>query len=1067
MTAYTNGAPNDPIFYYQPGQLGSLTATPPSGTPGWTFAWAKANGSTWVNLITLSNMPSSTMNNLAQGAYRVTITDGNGVVVGCYRAWILQIITLPEVSVETITGDCEGPITLNGSVTLPQVPPHYNLPPDPMIINAQSQITVCFSANHTYVSDLAYHLRGPASCGSPDILLAPSPGICNAGDNLNNLCFTNQPAPNFMVCNPAMATPLTGTFDSYGAGNTPINWSALNGCDATAAGWRVELWDCVGGDQGTMTMGSLTIVGTTVCGVPQTVQYTSPSNFSAPIAITSCNSNVAAAYAVTNPPQPNINCSFGYQWTSNPPLLIPNSTTSLNIELTELRDPQNNVIPWQDVEFSLGITSPCSSVLNCFGADAVDIELFEVEPTEETIINTPPAVCISGSPVTLTATPSNGTWSGPGITNGTSGTFAPQIAGLGSHTITFEPADPCFNDTTIVIQVQDLPDLAITSPDGFCIDGSPYQFTSAVAGGTWSGPGITAAGVFTPATAGIGTHVITYQVTGSCPATDTKTIQVHSLPIISAGADAVICSGSTTQLQGSGGVSYLWSPSTGINNVNSATPNATPPSNNFTYTVVGTDANGCSSSDQVTVTFFAPPTVTASDDPAIICPGTPTPLSATGTTANGLPGTYLWSPSTGVTGANTANPTMAPYQTTTYTVTFTDNCGLTATDQVVVTTEIFHSVELPTTAQYCFGESVTLNATVTGTSPSLEWSSSVPGFGTTPHTSPTLIVTQPGTYILTVTSPMGCIHSDQTQVLEIPLPNPYLPSTMDLCPNKTVTLNAGSNWNQVQWSNGTSGATTTVSAPGVYTATVTHNGCQNTVSSTVVLVNMPVVNLGPDIAICDGTLASFNIPVSGLWSTGVNSNSIQVSRAGKYYVTVNVGSCVASDTIEVRIKPRPIANLPEQIVGCLEGTITINADNLVNTSYLWSTGETTPMIEVSDFGVYSVTTSNDCGTASDSARAYFQDCTYAIYIPNTFTPDNDGINEVWQISTYNVSKLTLRIFNRWGEAVYTTHDLNPIWTGEANGGEYYVRDGVYSFHMIYETINGELGERSGNIFLLR
>jgi gliding motility-associated-like protein len=556
-------------------------------------------------------------------------------------------------------------------------------------------------------------------------------------------------------------------------------------------------------------------------------------------------------------------------------------------------------------------------------------------------------------------------------------------------------------------------------------------------------------------------------VSGSCPVSNTKTIQVYNLPVISAGADAVICSGSTTQLQASGGVSYSWSPTSGLNNASLATPNATPPSNNFTYTVVGTDAHGCSSSDQVTITFFASPTVTTVDDPAIICPGAPTLLGATGTSANGLPGTYLWSPSAGVTGASTATPTASPYQTTTYTVTFTDNCGLTATDQVVVTTELFHSVELPTTAQYCYGESVTLNATVTGTSPSLAWSSTAPGFGTAPHTSPTLVVSQPGTYTLTVTSPMGCTHSDQTLVIEIPLPNPYLPTTIDLCPNKTVTLNAGSNWNQVQWSNGTSGATTTVGAPGVYTATVTHNDCQNTVSSTVVLVNMPVVNLGPDIDICDGTLASLNIPATGLWSTGVNSNSIQVSRAGKYYVTVNVGSCVASDTIQVRIKPRPIANLPEQVVGCLEGTVTINAENQVNTSYLWSNGETTPTIEVSDFGVFSVITSNDCGIAVDSARAYFQDCTYAIFIPNSFTPDNDGINEVWQISTYNILKLTLRIFNRWGEAVYTTHDLNPVWTGETNGGDYFVRDGVYSFHMVYETINGELGERSGNIFLLR
>lgn len=995
MTAYTNNAPNDPIFYYQSGQLGSLTATPPSGTPGWTFAWAKYNPGTnsWVTLITQNNLPSSTMNNLQQGAYRVTITDGSGTVVGCFRAWVLQILQEPSVTLNPIEGDCDGPITLSGAVTNPQVTPYHNLPPDPMLINSQTQITVCFSANHTYVSDLAYHLRGPAQCGNPDILLAPSPGICNPGDNLNNLCFTNQAAPNFMVCNPAMPTPLTGTFDSYGAGNTPINWNALNGCDATAPGWRVELWDCVGGDQGTMTMGSVSFVGTSICGQPQTVTYQSPAGFSSNIAVTSCSTTLTAAYTVTFPTPTNINCSFGYQWTSSPPVTIPNATSSLNIPITALTAPDGTPMDWQSVDFTLSLTSPCSGLLACLNP-------------------------------TLTS---------------------------GSESFVHVPAEPP----------------VLTSPTSFCINAAPYQITSSAPGGEWSGPGVSSTGLFDPAVAGVGTHTITYFIDASCPVTGTISITVNDLPTISAGNDATICSGSTTQLQATGGVSYTWSPTSGIPNPNIAAPNATPPSNNFTYTVIGTDANGCSNSDSVTLNFFAGPSVVASPDPAIICPGTPTPISAVGTTANGSPGAYLWTPSAGVTGAATANPTVSPLQTTTYTVTFTDNCGLSATDQVVVTTELYHSVNLPTTAQYCAGSDITLTATVTGNSPSLQWTSSASGFDNTAHTTSSLFVNQPGTYTLTVTSPMGCTHADQTVVIEVPLPNPYLPTPVDLCPNKTVTLNAGTNWNQVQWSNGATTPSITVASPGVYTATVTHNGCTKAASVTVNLVQMPVVNLGPDIAICDGTIASLNIPVNGQWSTGVFTNSIQVTTGGTYYATVNVGSCVASDTIQVRIKPRPIANLPVQVVGCLEGTVGINAENVVNSSYLWSTGETTPIIEVADFGTYTVTTYNDCGSATDSARAYFQDCTYAIYIPNTFTPDNDGINEVWKLSTYNVKKLTLRIFNRWGDAIFITHDLNPIWTGEVNNGDFYARDGVYSYHMVFETENGELGERSGNIMLLR
>lgn len=1062
---YTNGLPNDPIYYYQSGQLGSLTATPPSGTPGWSFAWSKYNPGTnsWVTLITQNNLPSSTMNNLQQGAYRVTITDGTGTVVGCFRAWVLQITQAPSVTISPIAGDCNGPITLSGTVQNPVATPYHNLPPDPMIINAQTQISVCFSANHTYVSDLSFHLRGPAQCGSPDITLAASPGICNSGDNVNNLCFTTAPGGNYTVC--SMPTPLTGNISSaYG---TPINWSPLNGCDATAPGWRVELWDCVGGDQGTMTGGSLTIIGTNACGQSQTVTYQSPAGFSQAIAVVSCNTSSTAAYTVSNPAPTNINCTFGYQWTSDPPTTIPTSTSSLNIPISSLTAPDGTPMNWQDIDYTLSITSPCTGLTNCINSGMSATESFILQTLDNAVIDDPALVCVSGSTITLTATPSLGIWSGTGITDTSTGTFDPAIAGVGNHTITFTPNDACTGPGTKIIEVTDLPNVTINSPDNFCIDGADYQFSGSATGGTWSGTAISSSGLFSPSTAGLGTYTITYEIQGSCPLTVTKDITVNDLPIISAGNDMTICSGSMTQLQASGGVSYSWTPTTGLNNANTATPNATPPSNNSTYTVVGTDALGCSNTDSVTLTFFDGPTVTASDDPDIICPGTPTPLSATGATANGSAGSYMWNPSIGVIGAATATPTVSPLQTTTYTVTFTDNCGLTATDQVIVPTEEYHSVSLPSTAQFCTGESIALQATITGSSPSLLWTSNAPGFDNTAHTTSGITVNEAGSYTLTVTSPMGCIQADQIVVSQIPLPNPHISSPIDLCPGKNVTINAGSNWDAVQWSSGQTTPSIIVTQPGTYSVNVTKNGCSNSTSATVNLIQMPVVNLGPDVSICDGASVTLTAPVIGQWNTGAVTNSIQVTTAGKYSVTVHVGACVTSDSIDVRVKPKPIAKLPIEIKGCLGTLVTINASNAVNTSYMWSTGETTPMIEVGDFGEYTVTTSNDCGSVSNTTNVRFEDCTYAIYIPNTFTPDNDGINEVWKLSTYNIQKLTLQIFNRWGDTVFVTQDLNPIWNGTVNGGGYYATDGVYSYHMLYETVNGELGERSGNVLLLR
>jgi len=326
MTSYTNGAPNDLIYYYQAGQLGSLTATPPSGAPGWTFAWSKYNNGAWVNLITQNNLPSSTLNNLQQGAYRVTITDGNGNVVGCFRAWILQITQQPQVSINPITGDCDGPITLSATVQNPQVTPYNNLPPDPLIINAQTQITVCFSGEHSYVSDIGFLLKGPASCGTPTVTLFQNlDQVCNGGDNFNNLCFTTVPGNTLSICAPNAPTPLTGTYSAYNpAGpvtSTPINWAPLYGCDASSNGWQVIIdgWqviidDCTFGDDGQIYSGTVVCTGQNICGNQTTVtrNFGSATIFDQP-------NNAPCYYA--NAPEissyPPINCTYGYQWSSN------------------------------------------------------------------------------------------------------------------------------------------------------------------------------------------------------------------------------------------------------------------------------------------------------------------------------------------------------------------------------------------------------------------------------------------------------------------------------------------------------------------------------------------------------------------------------------------------------------------------------------------------------------------------------------------------------------------------------------------------------------------------------
>ena len=329
QTSYTDGQPNDPIYYYPVGQLGELTVVPEVAGTSFNFVWYRyiPGNLTWASYTTQNNQASSTITNLQPGAYFVSIRNSANAVVGCYRAWIVRVIQEPQVDVQPITPGCAGPVSLVGTFTPGQISPISNLPESQMFINANTEITVCFTGTHTWVSDLAFYLRGPASCGSPNLVLMPNPGgACNSTDNFNNFCFSTESTNNINVC--SGVNGLSGTYGSYGAFPTPINWAPIYGCDALNGGWAVQVYDCVGWDVGFLTDATITFTGFDLCGAAQSVSYTTPNNFSSAINDNSCSAASASIFNVSPATAPAlINRPFGFEWTSDPPVNIPNATT--------------------------------------------------------------------------------------------------------------------------------------------------------------------------------------------------------------------------------------------------------------------------------------------------------------------------------------------------------------------------------------------------------------------------------------------------------------------------------------------------------------------------------------------------------------------------------------------------------------------------------------------------------------------------------------------------------------------------------------------------------------------
>ncbi|MDZ4822851.1 MAG: gliding motility-associated C-terminal domain-containing protein [Flavobacteriales bacterium] len=741
LTAYTNGAQNDSIYFFCPGALGELNAIAPGGTGPWDFEWQEFNLPTnsWYDYLTESDVFNSSITNLDPGGYRVTIIDGDGVIVGCYRAWIVQVTEGPTVDVAPIPPGCSS-VNLVGTIDAGTITPYYNPPADPIIIDSNTEITVCMNANHTFVSDLGFHLVGPIACGSPDILLAPNPGTnCNAGNNINGLCFTTEPSPNYNVC--AMGTPLSGTFDSYGPGNTLINWAPLYGCDATQPGWKVQIYDCVGVDIGALTNVTITFTGQTICGDTATVVYASGS-INSFIADNSCSAATASSYTVPVSPAQLVPYEFGFEWNAAPDFEIPGYDTYLDIllnpypfestmftleitlgpdascggnsedsewyeylppvfpnvepvgETCEFDDPFFLVTDlagglWSGIgitdastgEFDPAVAGPGTHVITytinngCLVWDEISIVVVStIDATIEAVSN----LCVEGESIQLTAANPNGTWSGPGITDETSGVFDPAVAGVGTHTVSYEISGTCVGYDEVQITVQPIPSLSISDPGTFCIDDEEYELDANINGGVWSGSGIndSAEGIFDPGDGGAGTQTISYFLDGVCPVTAEIDIIVNDLPNISAGDNAEICEGESVVITVTGGAFYNWTPTTGLSNAFDNNPSASP-SSTTTYTVTGTDSNGCVNSDVITVFVYGTPQVSITADQTI-CEGESVVLNATGID------NWSWSPGNSLSDIDVQNPTASPDATTTYTVTGTDENGCVGTASVTV-----------------------------------------------------------------------------------------------------------------------------------------------------------------------------------------------------------------------------------------------------------------------------------------------------------------------------------------------------------------------------------------------
>ena len=414
---------------------------------------------------------------------------------------------------------------------------------------------------------------------------------------------------------------------------------------------------------------------------------------------------------------------------------------------------------------------------------------------------------------------------------------------------------------------------------------------------------------------------------------------------VNLGPDLTLCPGQTAVLNATTtNASYLWQNS------------STGPT--FTVTTAGTywvrvTVGACVTSDTVHVTYTTNPVVNLGND-ATLCPSQTLVLNAT--TPNC---TYHWQ-------NNATTPTFTVTTAGTYSVTITNSSGCTGSDAINITYATSPTTTINGPTSICAGTTATLDAGV-GFSSYL-WS--------TTATTQSISINNIGTYTVTVSNSNGCTGSASLTVTQSTSSTPTITGPTTICAGTTTTLDAGAGYTNYVWSTSATTQTIPVSASGTYSVSVTNaSTCTGSTSITLSIVANPTPTITGTLAICPGASTTLDAGAgyaSYLWSTNATTQSIPVTIAGTYSVTVtSATACSGTASVNVTQSANPTPTINGPITICANSSAVLNA-GAGYASYLWSTTATTQSITITAGGTYSVTVTNASGCTGSTSLTVTQ-----------------------------------------------------------------------------------------------
>jgi len=821
-----------------------------------------------------------------------------------------------------------------------------------------------------YTYNWSFSPGGAPSCGSGSsaVITFPTAGSITLYSIVTDACgnqvtysrvVTVTPGPTINVNSPTICAGGSATLTA--SGGTTYVWSPAGGLSATTG-------TSVTANPAATTV--YTVVGTT----------------------SGCSGTTTSTVTVTPNPVINVNsptiCAGGsatltasggttYVWSPAGGL---SATTGTSVTANPLVTTVYTVT---------GTTAGCSGTATA---------TVTIGPNPVVTVNSP-TIC-AGSSATLTAAGATTyVWSPAGGLSATTGTSVTANPAVTTVYTVVGTIGGCTGSATSTVTVEPNPVVGVNSPT-ICAGGSATLTATGATSYVWSPAGGLSATTGTSVTANPGTTTV-YTVTGTtagCTGTATATVTVNPIPVINVN-NATICAGGSATLTATGATSYVWSPAGGLSATTGASVTANPAVTTV-YTIDGTDL-GCTGTTTATVTVNANPVVNVNN--ATICAGGSATLTASGAT------TYAWSPAGGLSATTGASVTANPAATTVYTITGT-TLGCTGTTTSTVTVDPNPVVNV-NNATICAGSSATLTA---AGATSYVWS---PALGLSATTGTSVTANPAVTTIYTITGTTGvCTGTGTSTVTVNPLPGAVANNNGPLCPadqlNLTATNVAGATYS---WS-GPNGFASALQNPtiasivaadaGVYTLTVTLNGCSSTTTTTLALNPGLSTVINPSGPYCSNgnQVTLTGASPGGTWTgngivnaaTGLFDPSL--AQIGNNTITYDVpNGCGVPSSATIVVLAIPTVNFsPDVTSGCAPLAVTFtNTSTPVGSSVNWNFGNGTSSNTVasanavySSEGCYDVTlTVTDAQGCTNSATSNSIVCVLAE--PNAAFTVND------------------------------------------------------------------------------